>query len=560
MAAPLRAVFYGNRRFSSGELQQYLGLPPASDTSRSAIEPRLRALTDSLIARDFLFARVDSYRVRTVGPRKIRLDIFVHEGELPRVASVRWQGDSARVDPAATERALLRGGSSFRWSSVEYDVELLLSTFENTGYPFARVDVASVQPDSSGGIDFGLDLQSGPLTHIDFVSFSGAEYTRLSYLTRESRLRLRQPYSQRKVETAKRRLRRLDFIRTVSEPDIVLDESGRTGLRFAVTETRATRLDIAAGYLPETENRKALLTGLVNVEFLNLFGMGRRARLHWQRPDRRIQDVDVSYREPWILKQPVALRFDFGQRIADTLYVTRRMAARSEVDPFSNVTVWGTLQFEAVVTDSAAAALLNLSDSRTTYVESGIVFDTRDHPVNPRSGALFSTYAGTGWRRRTDDAAGAPERAYRQQRAGVDAELAQEILPFWIAAAGIHARILETDEPEALLPDLYPLGGARTLRGYREEQFRGSRVGWANLELRYWLGPASRVFAFADAGSVYREQFPGGIRQASTLLRTAAGIGLRIETELGVWGFDYGVGEEDRALSGKLHVSLLSSF
>jgi hypothetical protein len=29
---------------------------------------------------------------------------------------------------------------------------------------------------------------------------------------------------------------------------------------------------------------------------------------------------------------------------------------------------------------------------------------------------------------------------------------------------------------------------------------------------------------------------------------------------MGVWGIDYGVGEGDRLLDGKLHVSLLSSF
>lgn len=551
-------VFHGNRQFSSGELQRYFG--SAADTSRDAIASRFQALTDSLIVRDYLFARVDSYRVQTAARGRTRLHVYLTEGEPARADDVRWLGDSARAGNAA-ERAMIRHGGTFRWPAAESDVELLLTTFENSGYPFARVDVAKIAPDAaSGRVDFGLDLQSGPLTMVDFVRFSGVQHTRPAYLLRESRLRTGKPYHQRRVDAARRRLRRLDFVRTVDAPDIVLDEQGRTGLRFPVTESRATRLDIAAGYLPETANRPALLTGLVNVEFLNLFGMGRRARLHWQHPDRRVQEVDVAYREPWILKQPVSLRFDFGQRIEDTLYVTRKLAARGEADPFSSVMVWGTLQLEAVVADSAATALLGLPDSRTTYVESGIAFDTRDHPTNPRGGALFSTFAGTGWRRRKAEIAAAAERGYRQQRAGVDAETVQEIFPFWIAAAGIHARALETDEPEALLPDLYRLGGARTLRGYREEQFVGSRTGWANLELRYWLGPASRVFLFADGGGVYREQFSGGERRESTLLRTAAGFGLRIETDLGVWGFDYGVGQEDRALNGKMHVSLLSSF
>jgi hypothetical protein len=47
---------------------------------------------------------------------------------------------------------------------------------------------------------------------------------------------------------------------------------------------------------------------------------------------------------------------------------------------------------------------------------------------------------------------------------------------------------------------------------------------------------------------------------STTIFRKATGIGLRLETGLGIWGFDYGIGEEDNLLSGKIHVSLLSSF
>jgi outer membrane protein insertion porin family len=142
----------------------------------------------------------------------------------------------------------------------------------------------------------------------------------------------------------------------------------------------------------------------------------------------------------------------------------------------------------------------------------------------------------------------------------VDSEIAHEVFPSWIAAIGLHARALDSDEPEILLPDLYRLGGARSLRGYREEQFLGSRIGWVNVEARYWLGTASRLFVFEDVGAAYRKQILNGVNQEETLLRFASGIGLRVETALGVWGIDYGVAQGDNPLQGKLHVSLQSSF
>ncbi|MDD5088867.1 MAG: BamA/TamA family outer membrane protein, partial [bacterium] len=114
--------------------------------------------------------------------------------------------------------------------------------------------------------------------------------------------------------------------------------------------------------------------------------------------------------------------------------------------------------------------------------------------------------------------------------------------------------------PQVLLPDLYRLGGARSLRGYREEQFLGSRIGWASIEIRYWLGSASRFFVFGDAGGVYRAIRTEAAQSESTRIRTSAGLGIRIGTDIGIWGFDYGIGQEDRLLNGKLHVSLLSTF
>ena len=560
-AAAGRVIFYGNREFSSSDLERFLAWSDSSANDSTALVHRGRALQDSMIAHDFVGAQVDSMAWRTDSRGRRALHVHVREGDLGKIAAVRWLGDSARVPARAAERALCRPGAVFRWSQVAYDANLIVEHMENSGYPFARVDVDWALMDSlDSEIETRFLVSSGPVTRLEFVSFPGNRQTHEDLLRRETRLRIGDLFDQRKVETARRRLSRLDFIRHAGRPEIAVNDVGETGVRFPIEEARSSRLDAVAGYLPASQGRSAVLSGLVNLEFLNLFGTGRRGRVHWERPDERIQAVEVSYREPWILGQPLALRLDFGQRVEDTLYVSRRISTRAELELGGKTTVWGTLQYEAVLTDSASAAQLNLPNNRTTYTEAGFAFDTRDHPTNPRSGVFFSTQAGSGWRKRERSAAGDPSGSFRHHRAGVDSEIAQELFPFWVADASVHARALESTEPEVLLPDLYRLGGARTLRGYREEQFLGSRVGWASAELRYLLGSASRVFAFCDAGSVYRERRTDTELESSTLTRVGAGIGLRLETNIGVWGFDYGVGQDDRLLSGKIHVSLQSSF
>ena len=38
------------------------------------------------------------------------------------------------------------------------------------------------------------------------------------------------------------------------------------------------------------------------------------------------------------------------------------------------------------------------------------------------------------------------------------------------------------------------------------------------------------------------------------------GIGLRLETRLGLFGIDYGLGEGDRLSNGKVHIRLINEF
>jgi outer membrane protein insertion porin family len=552
--------FHGARVFSSGELSAFIDVPSKRPMEDDSLQIRLAALQDSLVERDFLFARVDSFRFSTRRGKK-RLHVYVSEGPLARVASYRWLGDSTRVPRSVAVRSITKVGDVFHWSNLVFDTEQLLDFFENNGYPFAHVEIKRIETDSVlAAVSVWLQITSSSLTHVDFVSFAGNRQTREAFLLRTAQLQRGELYDQRRINLAQRRLQRLEFVRRVQPATLVVNEEGRTGALFRIEETRSTLIDIAAGYQPATGNRAGQVSGLANLEFLNLFGTGRRGHLHWERPNSSVQAVDVSYAEPWVLGQPVSLRFDFGQRIQDTLYVQRHYGMQVSFDLSTQLSVWGLARREAVFADSQAAAALRLPDSRTSYLETGFSFDTRDEPLNPRSGVLFSTFIGNGWRERDASTATGAAGSFRQQRGGVDTEVAHEVLPFWIVAADVHARAIRSTEPEILRPDLYRLGGAHTLRGYREEQFLGSRIGWTSLEIRYWLGPLSRVFVFADAGGIYREQLVNSVPEQTTLYRTAVGLGLRLETNLGVWGIDYGVGEEDRILDGKLHISLQSSF
>jgi outer membrane protein insertion porin family len=563
LAGTIRKIkFPGMRAFSSSELESFLGISRGDSLDLNDLPRHLRNLEDSLVANDYLLARVDSTKFDTLRRNRVDLSVYVSLGNLARVGEVHWQGDSLSVSPRIARTARIQSGAVFRWASLQEDIAAILEDMGNYGFPFTRVIILDVTPQmrEASEVDVTLRIQKGQAVKVSFLRFEGNRLTKPQVLERETRLRLGALYSEASARRARHYLQKLPYISSAETPDIVFDEQGRTGLAFRVAEAPSTRIDLVAGYLPShTQGEKGTLTGLVDLSLLNLMGTGRRALVHWDRPNRTVQTIRLEYEEPWVAKLPLSIMAAFEQRIEDTIYVERQVSGRATAALTETVQLWARGRFHELIPDSASRVSLGLPATRTRGLDAGFVWDTRDWPANPRSGALFSTFAGVAWRK-SETAVTGEKNHYRHNSAGLDAEVAVEVFPRWIADMAFHGKMLESNEPEILLPDLYRLGGARSLRGYREEQFFGSRIGWTNLELRYWLGKSSRFFGFVDGGAYFRERLEGDHLVTSQDFKLGTGVGVRIETGIGIWGVDYALGEEDRPLSGKIHLSLRSEF
>ena len=120
-----------------------------------------------------------------------------------------------------------------------------------------------------------------------------------------------------------------------------------------------------------------------------------------------------------------------------------------------------------------------------------------------------------------------------------------------------HGRYLQSDEDPIPQPDLYRLGGTRTLRGYREDQFLGYAVAWGSVEYRLWLDKVSRIYAFFNQG--YYEWNPpeGGI---DLKWPWGYGVGFRQGTRIGIIGFDFALGQDDVLSTAKVHFRLINRF
>lgn len=460
-----------------------------------------------------------------------------------------WMEEATRVE------ASLAGLSPPRAGPIGEGASALLTYLEENAHPFARV-VPKDPVAKDGGLDLTLEVQPGPTVLVTEVDFRGEHKSRPSYLRRLLRLSHWEPrpYEESFWVEGTKRLRASGHFTDVLGPQIEVveapqDTSLSARIVYELREGVSNQLEAAAGYSGQSKT----LSGLVNVSLGNLWGTGRAFQLQWERREADRTSFHLRYEEPYIWRLPIQWRVEIQHVLEDTFYT--RTDLRGVVAWEIEERLWmdaGLRSERSIVPESLGGGRSRVSS----------LFGLRWEGIGKDPSLESGFGASILWSRGQTRAAEG-----EGLRETVDAvEFRSEIrgrLP--ILGLG-RLRILGAgrflDEPIPLF-ETYGVGGARTLRGYREEEFRALRYGIFQLEAGPRLGPGgSRFLLFVDAGWLLRweREAPVQGRRGPVTLRGSYGLGLRSLSRRGLVRIDYGVPWGGDPTSGRLHVALEAPF
>ena len=554
----------GNKAANREQIVGWLDWKEGTRFDESAVLARCKDVLHGYLELGYPFAIIDSVRYLFSSDSSfVDLQVFIHEGLKTNVGKIQLMNGDSTFIKNLMRNFNTRHGQSFIPSDFAVDMNEVLNQYENTGYPFTVLLVDSIRVESknnSARINLQLFAKTGNRVHIDEIQILGNKLTKPHVLTRELRIKPGSVYNQRRIDKIPSRLTRLGFIKSVREPQITISEDNRGILLVEIEEGNASKMDGLLGYNPGTEIEPGFFTGLIDLALGNLFGTGRSVEVHWEKRDRNTQEMRFGYREPWVLGYPVHTGFSFEQLIQDTTYIRRTTMLGFELPLSETLSAFTTISSSEVNPDSIGNVIYGLPDSRTMAFSFGIDYDTRDDLINPQRGLRYRTLFEYGRKRNLG-----PEELITQnnlkksidnKKWEIDFEWNLPLFKYQVLHFGLVGKQLESTEAFIPITDQFRFGGARTLRGYREEQFRGSRVAWSNLEYRYILSKRSRAFIFFDSGYYWRKEENGKFENA----KIGYGLGIRLETGLGIMGIDYGLGEGDSFFSGKVHVGLVNQF
>ncbi len=548
----------GGEQFSRRELLDLLQLHPGDRWSAAAFGIDSLHLREYFLSRGYPFAELRSSVGTARGDStELSVTIRVSEGPLVHVDSIELAGNRAFSAFDLRRNFRTSPGEVFVAGVLKRDAENLVTLYENSGYPFASVSVRDVRFDSgASGVTAVpvLAIDEGKCVTIDDIRIAGNTNTKSDVIIRETRLRLHELYRRESVGKIPVLLRRTGLFTSVKEPEVFL-EGNEGGVLITVSEANPNVFDGILGYVPEPSGSGGTVTGLVRVLLGNMFGTARRLNVEWQRDDRSSQDIDIGYREPWIFGLPVACSAIFHERQQDSLYIQRTVEGHVDASVAEAITL-GAFATHTAVVPSSTLAFQPVHASRTITAGLSGQYDSRDEPISPTAGILYQSTYRLGSKKVFGNASDLLVGSSFVHTLTMDVEAYRELFQRQVVALGLHGRQIEGSRLE--IADYFRFGGATTLRGYREKEFIGTRVAWANTEYRYLFEDHSFIFGFFDVGFSY---LPGDtLKGATKLLKVGYGIGTRFDSPVGNLGVSLAFGEGDSFSQAKLHVALLGRF
>ncbi|CUT15629.1 Outer membrane protein assembly factor YaeT precursor [Bradyrhizobium sp.] len=233
----------------------------------------------------------------------------IEEGSQYRVGSIDFRSSIPNFDPSSMRNySRVNVGSLYNVESVEKSVEEMQIEASRRGYAFAVVRPGGDRNFEAHTVSVVFNIDEGPRTYIERINLRGNTRTRDYVIRREFDVSEGDAYNRALVDRAERRLKNLDYFKSVKITTEPGSSSDRVILLVDMEEKSTGDFSVSGGY-STTDGALAE----VSVSERNLLGRGLFAKASVTY-GQYARGYSLSFVEPYLLDYRVALGLDLYQR------------------------------------------------------------------------------------------------------------------------------------------------------------------------------------------------------------------------------------------------------
>ena len=443
-------------------------------------------------------------------------------------------------------------GTVFNSKLLTQDIQHVNDALGREGYLFSKVSDAYVQDQGS---KINIEITEGILAD---VKIEGLKKTKEKVVRRELTVKPGEIYDNKKIVRDLQRLYNLGFFEEVRRDHLPGKTPDEIVLVIHLVEQKTGRAGVGAGYSSLNG-----LVGFVNLSQNNFQGTGKRVYLKTEFGG--VESYEIGYFDPWFRDRPQS----FGIDGYNTEYTRNLYANGREVNEYDERRKGGAItlgkrlsrdvdlsfrfrdeKVRLTPTTAGVALPIGAVNGRLQTLAMILDKDTRDNRFRP-TGGVHDTF----WVETTGGflkGANQYTKYMLSLRRYIPLTSSKKTV---FAIQGVYA---DTSIGEGFMPiyDMFSVGGSSSIRGYEEREFLGTRIAYANFEIRHNLAKNFDIVGFYDTGSAWGTSYDRLPIKRDR--KSGYGVGIRLQTPLGPVALDYGKAEDRH--DGETYVNFGSSF
>ena len=553
-----------------------------SFVSRIACEEYINRLPGYLQSKGYVTASIDSLNYDSGFAR-----MLLFTGELYLWAQL----DAKNIEPSILDaigwREKMFINKPMDFSQVQLLEEKMLNHLENTGYPFARVYLDSLQLEREK-VSALLSVNKGPLYKIDSIRIYGNAKISNKFLQRYLDISNGSIYNKEKLLRINKKLKELTYIEEERPSNLTMLGTGSV-LNVYLKQKKSSQVNILVGFLPNNDQlstKKLLLTGEANILLKNALGSGETIGLNWQQLQVKSPRLNLLYQHPYLFNLPVGLDFSFDMFRKDSTYLNvnfqlgaqymlnNNQSGKLFIQRIQTIVNQGGINEQMVI---STRMLPDVADVSSINFGIDYDFNKTDYRLNPRKGNEYRITTSVGTKKLEknneilelkdpNDPTFNFDKLYDSVKLNTYQFRVKAYAAKYFPLGGqrntiktaINAGIFQSGN--IFTNELFQLGGYKLLRGFDEESQYLSQFAIATVEYHYLVGPNSFFYVLADGG------WGRNTSQNSKLSYTyfGTGLGLAFETKAGIFNLAWAIGKRNdtqfNLRQSKIHIGFVNYF
>jgi outer membrane protein insertion porin family len=457
---------------------------------------------------------------------------------------------------------------NIKYKEIQEILTILRARLFLEGYYFAKIHMQFLNADNTQILSIEVLPGAGYLlgaSKVQGTKTSSRVVERLGLLQRGT------VFYEPNLEKAREKLLRTGYFEWIEYPGLY---KGKTkNVIHPLWNIQDEKINKIKGVLGYESEQNVGLTGLLEIFLRNMRGTARDfyfkfssniqassiGNANFSSSKKRVErDIHLQYKEPWLGSLPLGVVGTIDIKSIDSVYEETALGIQlfQDIDYRSSYSVQGKWETNTTYVSIGDSVYTTSTNAYTTGL--GFIYDWRNQVPYTTKGGYFTLEL---------------EGIQRSSSSNMDVLSRNKgslsmWYPLWKSAnRNVQWIVYQSLNGGGTFPfsksiqnrgNLFQLGGATTIRGYRENLFLTSMYGYHNLEIRFIPAPKNEFFVFWDGAWI--QPLETYFTYRSNNWKQGYGIGMRLGTGNWVTAITYALSPEKDFGEALLHMSVENYF